>query len=146
MAEFDWKGKRPRTGDQVRFVGDDGICDTSICEGDLVTVIEVRDDGTQLHFKTEDGDTCTHELDCFEPLNKERIMSDVKTLVKNTKLTADDRLLRKEGLEDENGNMTSTGKDLMLERLWAAERTKIAAEVKAARAQEKAENDTDEDD
>lgn len=83
-------------------------------------------------------------------LRKVTHMSDAKQLLREVKLTEDDRTLRHEGLEDSSGNLTSTGQAVLLDRLWATERTKVATELRAARAAEKAagrsEDDEDYDD
>lgn len=63
-----------------------------------------------------------------------KTMNSIVKKIKDLKLTESDRLLRKHGFEDENGNMTSEAMDLINEELqqerWDKRRLEIAADLK----------------
>lgn len=51
---------------------------------------------------------------------KKSIMSKVTTYIKNLTLSAEEKLVRKYGLHDENGETTCTGKEAILEKFYAS--------------------------
>lgn len=57
--------------------------------------------------------------------------------VKNLKLSAADKLLRKHGIVDSDGNLTGTGEELLQEKLFEAYKDEIVADLKAVEASEK---------
>jgi hypothetical protein len=65
-------------------------------------------------------------------------MSKITTFVKNSLLSADDKLLRKYGLQDECGDYTSEAVDLVKAKLVADNRAYLVETAKALEAEEKA--------
>ena len=65
--------------------------------------------------------------------NKQTIMSTIKTTLKNLILSAQEKVLRKNNLEDEHGEMTQESRDLMSEEMqeerWATRRDTIAKQL-----------------
>lgn len=57
--------------------------------------------------------------------------------VKNLKLSAADKLLRKHGVVDSDGNLTGVGEDLLQVKLFEAYKEDIVADLKAVDAAEK---------
>lgn len=92
-------------------------------------------------YYLESCDAWYHEDDLQLITDGENTMNPTQIL-KEAKLTPADRLLRKMGLEDSNGNRTSTADQVLAERAWAATREDVANDLKAAEAQLKAEEDT----
>lgn len=58
--------------------------------------------------------------------------------VKNLKLSAGDKLLRKHNVVDAEGNLTDTGQDLIWDKLLEAHKDEIVKDLKAVDAAEKA--------
>lgn len=72
---------------------------------------------------------------------RKSFMSNIVEKIKNLKLSETDRILRKHGLEDENGRMTSEAMDLMDEELqqdrWKTRREEIAKDILAVESEDK---------
>lgn len=56
--------------------------------------------------------------------------------IENLELDADTQLLRKYGVEDSAGTLTSTGKDVLLRVLYLANKAAVVAKLKAVEAAE----------
>lgn len=66
-------------------------------------------------------------------LNEEITPMGAIQILKNAKLTADDRFLQAECLEDSEGTVMSGGRDLLMQQLWEEHKTAIAKELRAAK-------------
>ena len=75
-------------------------------------------------------------------LNKKGFMSNIIDKIKNLTLSDNEAALRRAGFEDEEGEMTEQAEDyvydLLIEERWAAVKDKVAADVIAVEAKEKA--------
>lgn len=76
-----------------------------------------------------------------EPQAQKSIFMNIVDKIKNFKLSAEDRILRENGLEDDNGKITEEAKIMMHEELrderWATRRLEIAADLLKIKAEEK---------
>jgi len=85
------------------------------------------------YYSTGDGTSPTPK--------KKGFMSNIVEKIKNLKLSATDRVLRKHGLEDENGKATEEAARMMKEELlderWASRREAIAADLTKIDEEEK---------
>lgn len=76
-----------------------------------------------------------------EPKAQKGIIMNVVDKIKNFKLTKEDRILRENGLEDEDGKMTESSIDMMDDEMiaerWATRRLQIAKDLLDIKAEEK---------
>jgi hypothetical protein len=68
-----------------------------------------------------------------------KVMSGIVNKVKDLTLSADDKLLRNQGVTDNQGNMTTEGQEILLAVLFEANKAEIVERVKKVVAEEKAE-------
>lgn len=123
-------------------------------EGDLVKIIGCREGGHKIgligkikkvnsitasgelcHDVEIDGCTYFHRVSDLELLEaKKSIMQNIKTFVKNSLLSKEEKLMRKHGFKTECGEYTQDAKDHSINKLCKAdeaEYTKIAIEMEA---------------
>jgi hypothetical protein len=73
------------------------------------------------------------------PEGVNKVMSGIVNKVKDLTLSADDKLLRNQGVTDAQGNVTEEGQEILLAVLFEANKAEIVARVKKVVAEEKAE-------
>lgn len=80
-------------------------------------------------------------MDILNQQTKKSFLMNIVDKIKFAALKPTDKILRTEGLEDENGKMTSQAEEMMATELqeerWAARREAVAADIKAVRDEEK---------
>lgn len=114
--------------------------------GSIFTVSEI-DNLDTVRLESRDDPSHVYHWDNFRAIREnfklveENIgdnMSTTSKKIQELNLSEEDRLLRKYGLEDENGKRTSEGQTVMADLLWTEKRDEIVATLKKIEAQETA--------
>lgn len=123
-----------QVGDRYRVTGN--LCtDTRV--GDEIVVTETYGDTAYFDIFSKNNPNekyaaCSHALfdNQVEKINEDPLMNGtIVEKLRNLNLTNDDRLLRKYGITDAQGNITEDGKSALVDLLFKANRKEVIAEL-----------------
>lgn len=135
-----------KKGDRVRMLKND----QRVIEGEIVYIAEISNipyvsrslddvrDGIYICCISQEN----AELISNEPSNSSenkigKVMSDIKTFVKNLALSANEKLLRKHGLKNECGEFTQNAKDFAIIKLCEEKEKEMIEVAKGLEEEEK---------
>lgn len=72
----------------------------------------------------------------LELINKKKIMTSIKTFVKNLVLSADEKLMRKHGLKTDCGEYTTDAKEVVINKLCLENEADLVSIAKGLEAEE----------